>query len=152
MENIEIIKNKIFLIESMMIENRSKKEIRTELSQINDLLEYIDGEDRNWVLSKISEIEKDLRKKKDSSADPFRRHNQQMDSFLAITMDNITNLQEQRQNINRMNKSLDRGSGGISSGIEYLKRLKQRNEGDLKILIGGVVSLILLVVFVSYVF
>lgn len=152
LEHLENIKQKLFLIESLILENGDKAEIRAELAEIKDLLEYLHGEEREWVLTKITEIENDLSgpTNRNTHRNGFKEENQQLDSYLSITLDNISNLREQRRYINRANTSLNRGGSGISSGIHYLKKLKERNDTDFKILLGGLIFLIFIIVFIWY--
>lgn len=177
-EHLEIIKQKLFLIESILLEDGDRRDIQSELNEIRAHLEYLHGEEKEWVLAKISEIENDLREKtgrnsstghgsvpdrnssihRDSSThgntvpdrNSFREHNQQLDSYLSITLDNISSLRDQRRFINRASTSLKRGGSGIGSGIDYLKKLKERNETDYKILLGGVVFILFLILLVWY--
>lgn len=149
LDNSEIIKNKLFLIESILVEGGSKYEIKSELDEINVLLASVYGDERDWIISKIDEIEKEMIGHHDSKNESFfRGNNEKLDSYLSITLDNLSSLKEQRQHLNRAQIGLDRGSNSIGSGIEYLKKLKDRHEKDFKMMMCGFLFLLAIVVFI----
>lgn len=138
----EEIKNKLFHIESLLEKNEIES-AENELSEIKNLLDNIEIYEKNWIIEKINELEDELNDKKNNSI--LKRYNKEIDSYLTLTIDNLSSLKEQRKYVNLSDTKLGAGKGLIGDSVSYLKNLKIMRDKDFYLFLGGFVFLVILI-------
>lgn len=157
MNNTEMIKTKLFGIETMLAEKVPEEKIRAELDEVYQMLDYVYEDEREWIENELRGIESELEQMDESQEqrrseyrgneeeEVFDGHNEKLDTYLSMTLDNLSNLKEQRRYIKKAKIGLGRGKESIISGMNYIKNLRTRHEADFKIFTVGICCLIGLV-------
>lgn len=161
MDTFTEIKNKLSLIESVLLEENNQLEIENKINEIINKMNELNTEQREYVIGCIKQIKNEISKKKNvfnelsesgNSETFYRGKNKKMDDYISDTLDNLSSLRKQKKLLNKTKISLRKGRESISHGIEYLKMMKERHGQDFWLFVCGMSALIVFVLFVWYYF